>query len=344
LPGESLSNSDYSNVDTTLWFFYTLDRYLQETHNYEFLEEFYHPLKRAIDAYIQGIVEGIRLDPHDGLLSADQEGKALTWMNALVDNKPVTQRAGKPVEVNALWYHALSLLEEWSEYLYHMGLVGHIPSYYKELRALCRQSFQQRFWYPQGGYLYDVVDGHDGNDTTLRPNQLLALSLRHAVLDVAYHQRVFDIITHHLLTSYGLRTLAPSEKTYRGQQGKCLNEQQGSLHQGSVWPWLLGPYVDALLTMHYRPSGEVSWRGEQLYQEYLWRKGLRLLEPFRERLQEGILGMCPGTFDGDAPHLSNSHTSHTTLAVNTGELLRIYSTLARMRITPVEYIFSEKNR
>ncbi|HLZ63968.1 MAG TPA: amylo-alpha-1,6-glucosidase [Ktedonosporobacter sp.] len=337
LPGQSLHASDYESADTTLWFFYALDHYLQVTRNYEFLEEFYHHLRETIEAYVQGTINGIRVDPQDGLVYAGQEGKALTWMNTKIDGRPITPRIGKPVEVNALWYHALSLMSEWSQHLYHMGLSGYLPSYYQELRTLCKQSFQRRFWYASEGYLYDVVDGPDGDDAALRPNQLLALSLRHSVLDATYRQDVLDAVTQHLLTPYGLRTLAPKETAYRGQLGVSLDEQQLALHQGSVWPWLLGPYIDTLLTMHYQPARSVLRQGEHLYQEYLWRKGLQLLEPFRERLNEGVLGVCPGVFDGDAPYYSGTRM---ILAVNVGELLRIYSILAHMRVRRPHYILS----
>src|SRR5581483_7850504 len=249
LPDSKLEVSDYSNADTALWLFYALDHYLRVTRNYEFLEEFFIPLKECIDRYVQGTANGVRMDANDGLLYAHRPGKALTWMNATVDGVPITPRAGKPVEVNALWFNALSLMHEWSQYFKNRGYFGFAPDYYHKLLTRCQISFQRRFWYADGSYLYDVVDGPDGDDPALRPNQLFAISLRHSALDNSCRQAVFDAVTQHLLTPYGLRTLAPHENLYRGHMGMRQDEWLNALHQGSAWPWLIGPYIDALLTM-----------------------------------------------------------------------------------------------
>ncbi len=269
-PGRPLEDRDYGSMDATLWFFYALDHYFQITHHYQFLEEFFVPLRGCIDRYIQGTFNGIRVDPNDGLLSASQPGKALTWMDATVNGTPITPRTGKPVEVNALWYYALSLMHEWSQYLGKRGYIDRSPSYYQDLLTQCKKSFEQRFWYAEGGYLYDVVDGPNGNDPALRPNQLFAISLRYSPLDIPARQAVFDVVTQHLLTPYGLRTLAPHEEAYRGQMGKHQDGQQLAFHQGSVWPWLIGPYIDALLTIQRQPS-ELFQQDHGLFQEYLWR-------------------------------------------------------------------------
>ncbi len=334
-PGQELTNSDYGSVDTTLWYFYALDHYLRATHNYQFLEEFYHHLVESINGYIQGTSHGIYMDPNDGLLYAHQPGKALTWMDAKVHNVPITPRAGKPVEVNALWYNALSLMHEWSQHINHRG---DAPLYYQELLTKCKQNFQQRFWNARGGYLYDVVDGPNGNDAALRPNQLFTLSLRYPVLDVMYQQRVFDMVTQHLLTPYGLRTLAPGEPAYRGQMGELQDEQQCALHQGSAWTWLMGPYVDAMLAIGCsHPPQMSSSQSTYLCQEYLWRKGLQLLEPFKERLSQDLLGMTEAVFDGNTPHRAGPII---TSALCSGELLRIYDTLAKVRVMHPEYVLS----
>ncbi|HEU5231139.1 MAG TPA: amylo-alpha-1,6-glucosidase [Ktedonobacteraceae bacterium] len=334
--GSKLEASDYESADLVLWFFYALDHYLRVTHNYEFLEEFFTPLKTCIDKYIQGTSHGIRMDANDGLLYVHQPGKALTWMNATMNGIPVTPRIGKPVEINALWYYTLSLLYEWSEYLNSRGYFGHTPDHYHELRTQCQHSFQQRFWYAESGYLYDVVDGPGGNDPALRPNQLFAISLRHSVLDNAFRQAVFDAVTQHLLTPYGLRTLAPHESAYRGHMGKQQDGYMSALHQGSIWSWLIGPYIDALLTMQYEPL-EPSQQNNHLCREYLWRKSLQLLEPFKGCFDKGLLGMCPATFDGDAPH-NPGPTLASALSI--GELLRIYDVLAKSQSIYPEHIFS----
>jgi glycogen debranching enzyme len=334
LPGQSLQDSDYGNADTTLWFFYALDCYLQATHNNEFLETVYHSLENCIHSYVQGTFNGVRVDPNDGLVSIP--GNSLTWMNARVDGTPITPRAGKPVEVNALWYAALSLMVEWSHHLNAIGRLSQISSYYQEQLALCKKSFSQRFWYQEGHYLYDVVDGPDGNDAALRPNQLLALSLRYSPLASEYRQNAFDAVTRHLLTPYGLRTLSPDDPAYKGQMGHSWQEQQRALHQGSSWTWLLGPYVDAMLTLQGH-SDDFSPHDSYQLQEYLWRKGLLLLEPFQERFRAGLLGMNEGVFAGDAPHAAGPNCAS---AVSTGELLRIYSVLARIQVAHAEHALS----
>ncbi|HZR38751.1 MAG TPA: amylo-alpha-1,6-glucosidase [Ktedonobacteraceae bacterium] len=340
LPGQSLEESDYSSVDTTLWYFYALDHYLRVTRDYRLLEEIFHHLKECINRYLQGIHSGIRVDPADGLLAAQQPGKAMTWMNVAIRGVPATAREGKPVEVNALWYNALSLMHEWWHYLSHRGSLGYAPSHYHELLTQCRKSFQRRFWYAGGGYLYDVVDGPGGNDASIRPNQLLALSLRYSVLDTEYQQSVFDVVTQHLLTPYGLRTLAPHDAAYRGHLQGSQEEQWRALHQGSAWCWLLGPYIDAMLAMRCPPSQMLTLQDENLCHEYFWRNGLRLLEPFKERFAEGLLGMSEGVCDGNEPYQPYRPGEGLGSALSTGELLRIYDVLAQMRIMQPERMLS----
>jgi glycogen debranching enzyme len=330
-----LQDDDYGSADISLWYFYALDHYLRVTRNYAFLEEFYPRLAECIDRYMRGTACGIQVDPQDGLLRAGQPGRALTWMNAIVDGAPVTPRSGKPVEMNALWYHALSLMYEWSQYLTRRSSDGY-AAYYHSMLMRCKESFQQRFWYAAGGYLYDVVDGPGGEDAAIRPNQLFAFSLRHAILEAAYRQSVFDVVTQHLLTPYGLRTLAPRDKEYRGEMGRDWRERECALHQGSVWTWMLGPYVEAMLTMRCLP-GEGPPEHESLYQEYLWRKGLRLLEPFKDLFARGLLGMSEGIFDGNAPHHPGPGAAS---AVSTAELLRIYNLLAQMHTLHSQHALS----
>jgi glycogen debranching enzyme len=334
LPGCHIQDDDYNSVDATLWYFYALDHYVQRTRHYELLGELYSELKQAVDAYIQGTNPGISLDPNDGLLYAYQPGKALTWMNATVDDQPVTQRGGKAVEVNALWYHALSLLDEWSQYE-DRNSIDHAS--YQELRRLSKRSFQKRFWYEQGGYLYDVIDGPAGDDATLRPNQLLALSLRYPILDASYWHSVYETITQHLLTPYGLRTLAPFDKNYQGKAGQTQHDNMLARHQGSIAPWLLGPYIDAILNLQGQSIGPALRQNNTLFLEYLWRQGLRLLEPFKERLNVDLLGMCAGELDGDAPYSARADSAS---ALSTGELLRIYDILTRLRAPHLQQALS----
>jgi predicted glycogen debranching enzyme len=341
-PEHALEESDYGSVDTTLWYFYSLDYYFRVTHDYKLLDELFPRLIESINYYIQGTFNGIGVDTSDSLLHAQQPGRALTWMNATTNDVPITPRQGKPVEVNALWYHALSLMHEWSHYLHRTGRINYVTLSYQEQSLRCKQSFQQRFWYASGNYLYDVLDGPDGNDTAFRPNQLLALSLRNPILDNKYRSIVLNLITQHLLTPLGLRTLAPYEAGYQGHLPGNLEDLQRALHQGSVWPWLIGPYVDAWLNVHGSSSVLTlsAVQNRQLQQEHLKRlqlKGLEILEPFRKHLSGGILGMIGSAFSGNAPHDAGYSV---TSALSIGEILRVYNLFAQTDVGYSSQAFS----
>ena len=332
--GNAVEENDYGNVDTALWFFYALDHYLHTTRDYELLDELYQKLVDCIDWYRRGTLNGIQMDSDDGLLRAQQAGKALTWMNARVNNTPVTPRQGKPVDVNALWYHALSLMHEWSQRQVQVGHTSYTSSSYQEMAQHCQKSFQQRFWNDSGGYLYDVIDGPEGDDAALRPNQLLALSLRYPVLEQEHRQQVFTVVTQKLLTPYGLRTLSPDDAKYQGHLKEQQEEQQKALHQGSTWPWLIGPYIDALLNLSGSSSFVVSSnrQGEDKYQRnygqvFWWQQSLSTLDPFRKLFSEGVLGMIGGVYDGELPQQASYQVASV---VSVGELLRVYNELANV--------------
>lgn len=334
-----LEDEDYGSVDTSLWYCYALDKYLGATHDYELLDELYPRLAESLTFYIQGTFHGIQLDPTDGLLRTRASERALTWMNALAQGQPVTPRTGKAVEVNALWYHTLSLMQEWTQMLYQRGRTYASPQQYEELRAMCRRSFNARFWYQDGGHLYDVIDGPEGNDARLRPHQLLAISLRHAVLETHRQATVLDTVTQHLVTPYGLRSLAPYDPAYRGQLPTQHTELPYALHQGSVWPWLVGPYIDTLLKVgtHTPNREQTQSTPHDLYREYVWRKGLQVLEPFRQQMQEQMLGSISGMYAGDAPHTSASLLAS---AMSVGEILRTYKSLAHLGIQQSGHVIS----
>ncbi len=337
-----LVDEDYGSVDTPLWFCYALDKYLGATHDYELLDELYPRLTESVACYIQGTSHGIQLDPTDGLLRTGAPTRALTWMNALDQGRPITPRTGKAVEVNALWYHALALMQEWAQTLYQRGRTNAIPQQYEELRETCRSSFNARFWSQDGGYLYDVIDGPTGNDERLRPNQLLAISLRHAILDTSRQPAVLDAVTRHLVTPYGLRSLAPYDPAYRGELPAQHTDLPHALHQGSVWPWLVGPYIDTLLKVGmHMPNGDTTRNlhsaSPDLYKEYIWRKGLHILEPFRQHMQEQMLGNISGVYAGNAPHTS---TVQLASAMSIGEILRTYKVLAHMGVQASEQAIS----
>jgi glycogen debranching enzyme len=231
--------------------------------------------------------------------------------------------------VNALWYNALCLMNEWSQILYQEGRINHSSPYYEEQSKQCKQNFNERFWYSAGSYLYDVIDGPNGDDLSLRPNQLLAFSLRYPVLNQEHRRSVLDLVTKQLLTPFGLRTLSPNDTNYHCHLQANTEEQQSALYQGSAWTWLLGPYVDALLCIEgLAPSTETS-HDNITHLERVWHTGLRLLEPFHQHFNKGMLGMLGGVFDGDVPHASGYIAAS---APGSGEILRIYNLLAHLGV------------
>src|SRR5258706_3314033 len=338
-----LTEEDYGGVDTALWYFYALDHYLQLTQDYQLLDDLYPRLIDSISWYTQGTYNGIRVDSEDGLLQARRAGKALTWMNAMDHGKPVTPRYGKPVEVNALWYNALCLMDEWTQLLYQMGRLSHTTSIYAEESRRCRLSFNERFWYAFGGYLYDVIDGPDGDDTRLRPNQVLALSLRYTVVDEVYSRSILELVTEQLVTPLGLRTLAPREIGYQGQIQLNGHEHQRTLHQGSAWPWLIGPYVDAMLHSEQSTPARASHSTEGMNpgQGQAWHKGLRALQAFRKQLGNGMLGMIGDVYDGDTEFYAGARGEQQVASARSiGELLRVYKLLAQMGMRHLDPLFS----
>ncbi|MGH2459646.1 MAG: amylo-alpha-1,6-glucosidase [Chloroflexota bacterium] len=230
---------EYNTIDATLWLFQALDRYLRATRDDDLLAELYPTLQDVFKWHREETRYGIQVDEDDGLLGGGVPGVQLTWMDAKVGDWVVTPRRGKPVEVNALWYNAVRMLDDWSRHL------GKPTSRYREAAAQVYESFNERFWYAEGGYLYDVVDGEAGNDASPRPNQILAIGLSYPTLDPRRWESVLQIVDRLLLTPVGLRSLAPDASGYRGHYGGDQANRDGAYHQGTVWPWLLGPYADA---------------------------------------------------------------------------------------------------
>ncbi|HJT56282.1 MAG TPA: amylo-alpha-1,6-glucosidase, partial [Ktedonobacteraceae bacterium] len=207
----------------------------------------YPTLSDIIDWHVRGTLYNIGVDPSDGLLHAGEPGVQLTWMDAKVNDWVVTPRHGKPVEINALWYCALASMESWAVRLSKDALE------YGQLRSRVGENFAARFWYEDGGYLYDVVDveGTAGkNEAVLRPNQLFAASLTRNLLSEEQTRAMFAKVTQHLLTPMGLRTLSPDDPAYRSHFNGNREERDGAYHQGAVWPWLIGPYIDVYLRLH----------------------------------------------------------------------------------------------
>ena len=279
-PGEK---PEYNTVDATLWMFQAVHAWLQAGGEARFLrDEFYPAAKEIVRWHLQGTRHGIRVDPKDRLLRAGEPGVQLTWMDARVGDHVITPRHGKPVEINALWYNALRLMTLWGRDL------GDEPSAsgYAVEAGMAGGSFQREFWNPVRGCLRDVVGPADDS---IRPNQLFALSLPFPLLSADQRKSVVRVVEKELLTPFGLRTLAPSEPGYKARYAGGMAERDGAYHQGTVWPWLLGPFVRAYLASFGRsPETLQHCRG--------------LLRPLEEHLADACLGNVSEVFDADAPH------------------------------------------
>ena len=237
----------YHTADATLWFFHALHRYIQVTDDRSTLIRALPTLESIVDHHLRGTRFGIHVDHNDGLLVQGAEGYQLTWMDAKVDGWVVTPRRGKAVEINALWYNALVLLAGWlEEERSRSSILGRV----REAAEQARSSFNERFWSDSLGYLYDVVDGEHGDSTHCRPNQIFAISLDHPVLDRSRWQAVLDVVKQRLLTPVGLRSLAPGDPDYKERYYGDLRARDAAYHQGTVWAWLIGPWIDAWLKVH----------------------------------------------------------------------------------------------
>jgi predicted glycogen debranching enzyme len=273
----------YHTADATLWFFHAIHRYIEATGDRTTLRLLLPKLIEIVECHVRGTRFGICVDPADGLLRQGEEGYQLTWMDAKVGDWVVTPRRGKAVEINALWYNALRLMEHWlHEEKDDVGARA-----MSDRAATAWESFNRRFWYADGGYLYDVIDAEGGgNDHSCRPNQVLTISLDHPVLDRPYWEPVMETVTSRLLTPVGLRSLAPGSPDYKPKYYGDLRSRDAAYHQGTVWAWLIGPYVDAWLKMH---PGEGA-------------QARRFLEGFHAHFNEQCVGSISEIFDAEAPY------------------------------------------
>ncbi len=236
----------YHTADATLWFFHAVQRYVECAGDRLTLAALYPTFKSIVDWHVRGTRFGIHVDERDGLLSQGAPGYQLTWMDAKVDGWVVTPRRGKAVEINALWYNALRLMEQWAA-------DAHDPaeSEYRARADRAHASFNERFWYAAGGYLYDVVDTEGGgDDSKCRPNQVLAISLAHPVLARDRWEPVMRVVRDRLLTPVGLRSLAPGDPDFKPRYFGDLRARDAAYHQGTVWAWLVGPFIDAWLKVY----------------------------------------------------------------------------------------------
>jgi predicted glycogen debranching enzyme len=269
----------YHTVDATLWYFHALHRYVRAAQDPSLLNELLPVLRSIIDHYMRGTRFGIKMDPSDGLITASAAGYQLTWMDAKVDNWVVTPRRGKPVEIQALWYNALRLMANW------------VPederTQYERLAAQVNTSFNRRYWNDARDCLFDVLDGPGPNsvDAAVRPNQVFAISLDYPVLAASRWDAVIACIEQNLLTSVGLRTLSRDHPDYKSSYNGDLRARDAAYHQGTVWPWLIGHFIDAKLKV---AQDKASVR--------------ELLRAFPEHLSEAGIGTISEIFDGDVPH------------------------------------------
>ncbi len=272
----------YHTADATLWFFHAIDRYVAASGDRTTLRLILPKLVEIIDAHVRGTRFGICVDPSDGLLRQGQEGYQLTWMDAKVDDWVVTPRRGKAVEINALWYNALRLMEEWVT----QEKDADAARQYRDRAEFACKSFNERFWSESNGYLYDVVDGAFGDDSACRPNQVLAISLPHAVLTPDRWRPVLDVVTERLLTPFGLRSLAPGHPDYKAKYYGDLRSRDAAYHQGTVWAWLIGPYIDAWLKVY---PGEPT-------------RARQFVDSFSKHLNEACVGSISEIFDAQEPY------------------------------------------
>ncbi len=269
---------DYNTADASLWFIEAWRAYVEATGDVAALRRAFPVLADIVDWHTKGTRYGIAVDPADGLLRAGEPGIQLTWMDARVGDWVVTPRIGKPVEINALWYNALVAIAGMAEQ------IGAPADLFRAAAAKARQGFA-RFVRPDGDGLYDVLDGPGGDDASLRPNQIFAVSLPVSPLDPAAQRAVVERCGNSLVTSYGLRSLAPGEPGYRPACRGTVNERDGAYHQGTVWAWLLGPWALA----HYRVYGDAA-------------AAQRFLRPAADHLSDAGLGQISEIFDGEPPH------------------------------------------
>ncbi len=300
---------EYNTVDASLWYLNAIGLVAELTENLDWLtDEIYHAAVAILNGYRNGTRYNIHADT-DGLIYAGEEGVQLTWMDAKVGDWVVTPRIGKPVEIAALWYHGLIVMAEIQERR------GVSSKAYRTLADDVKASFRERFLRPDGLGLYDVVDGPGGIDIevdgvirkvdpSIRPNQIFAVSLPHSPLNPDEQKMVVDMVQRELLTPFGLRTLARSDPKYQGRYEGDQNNRDRAYHQGTVWPWLLGPFVDA----HFRVYGDRGARRS-------------FLEPIIAELNSYGIGFLPEIYDGDPPQRPNGCIAQ---AWSVAEVLRVW--------------------
>ncbi len=268
---------EYNTVDAALWFFESLKSYYQATQDQALIQELFPVLVEIIEWYQKGTRYSIHVDPQDGLLYAGEAGVQLTWMDAKIGDWVATPRIGKAIEVNALWIQALRTMSAFAT------LLGQSSQLYDQAATRAIKNIS-RFWNEENSCCFDVIDGLTGNDSSVRPNQLLAISVGQSLLSPEQEKLIVDLCERLLLTSHGLRSLSPHDPHYKGHYVGSPFDRDAAYHQGTVWAWLLGPFCQA----HYK-----VYRDKQAI--------LQFLKPLSFHLAASGLGSCSEIFDGDSP-------------------------------------------
>ncbi len=303
---EGANEGLYHTADATLWFFHALDRYLRASGDRRTLVKLLPILRDVVDHHLKGTRFGICVDPSDDLVSQGAQGYQLTWMDAKAGDWVVTPRRGKAVEINALWHNALRLMADWLARTGDPDGARAMTEHADRVYA----SFNRRFWNEATGHLFDVIDGEQGNDPACRPNQLFAISLPHPVLDPQRWKPVVDTVERDLVTPLGLRSLSPSHPDYKSTYRGDLLTRDAAYHQGTVWSWLIGPYIDAAIRV--RPDDAAGIR--------------RKLDGLVEHLGDACIGQISEVFDAQQPFLAGGCIAQ---AWGVAELLRCLVLLSR---------------
>ncbi|MFH1277572.1 MAG: amylo-alpha-1,6-glucosidase [Candidatus Eisenbacteria bacterium] len=293
---------EYNTADGTLWFFEAVRAYHEATGDDDLVRELYPLLEQIVAWHERGTRHGIGVDPADGLLRAGEPGVQLTWMDAKAGDWVVTPRAGKPVEIEALWYNALRSMGAFASLL-------EMPAERYEAMALRAKRSAGRLWNAETRCCFDVLDGPEGDDPAIRPNQLFAVSLHHGLIDGARAKAVVDLCAKKLLTPRGLRTLDRADPSYAGRYGGDRIKRDGAYHQGTVWGWLIGPFASAHYRV-YRNAGSAR----------------SFLRPFFGHLEDHGLGSVSEIFDGDPPHTPRGCFAQ---AWSVAEILRVWNETAQ---------------
>ncbi len=280
----------YNSIDATLWWIEILGIYLESTQDWEFLAEQYPVVRKIYKAFVGGSIYNIHVDSTDGLVSWDAPGVALTWMDVVIEGVPVTPRRGKPVEINALWYSALCWGSRWAEILCEQNFGEEGMRLANQARRYTQQAQQvrrslQKFWNPKACYLYDTIEPDDHRNSQIRPNAVLALSLRHCGFSAQQGHHILERASKSLLTPYGLRSLEPNDPEYIGKYIGNSVTRDRAYHQGTVWSWLIGPFIRAWQRFKEPQTLPFDW--EPLMNHFL---------------SDACLGSISEIFDGDQPH------------------------------------------